>query len=145
MIYLMSGPSGSGKSTHAREAIGDGDTPVVSSDHLNRIISDQDYSHVAWQGANFVMPAMTCALVEQGWDVIVDDVFLTQRERSYWVRLANKLNTPICCYHSTADLKTCLARQAKRERRVPEDVVRMQHAMYQTPTLAEGFAGVCPF
>lgn len=131
-FILLVGISGSGKSTYA-----DPETTILDSDAAR----EELFGDVTYQGNNaLVFETMRkraiCALKE-GRDVTYCATNLSMKRRK---ELLAQL--PPCrkiCVVMATPFETCLARNAGRERRVPEYVLRRQLAQFQVPVFNEGW------
>ncbi|MGE7437004.1 AAA family ATPase [Kitasatospora sp. NPDC001175] len=126
-LVVMIGASGSGKSTLLRSV------PVhqiVSLDRLRAVASepgDQDST----ADAVLLQHQILAMRLRRAKTVVVDNTSVQQLHRLQLVELAHQYGRRVVAAWVDAPLPTCLARNAARpdHERVPEDVVRWQHAM----------------
>lgn len=72
----------------------------------------------------------------------VDATNLTRVHRRPFLRLASRHGARAEALWFATPLEVCLERNAKRERRVPEDVMRAMAEQFEEPSLDEGFAHI---
>lgn len=126
-LVVMIGASGSGKSHLLRTVPAH---QIVGLDRLRAVVSepgDQDSTADAVLLQNQIL-AMR---LRRARTVIVDDTSVEQLHRLQLVELAHQHGRRAVAAWTDAPLPICLARNAARpvHERVPEDVVRWQHAM----------------
>ena len=72
----------------------------------------------------------------------VDATNLTPQERQHWIKLARDYNYEVQAVFFDVPLEVCLERHQRRDRVVPEDVMRRMAAKLKPPSFAEGFAKI---
>ena len=140
-LVLMCGPSYSGKSTfaqHLKDIGYFGDVEIVSTDAIRKEMlgdeSDQSCGDAVFGKAR----AMVRGCLNADENVIVDATNLTPRTRKEFLRIGREYNATIYLVWMEATEEELFARVSKRERVVPENVVRRQIAKSVVPTLTEG-------
>lgn len=140
-LVLMCGPSYSGKSTfaqHLKDIGYFGDVEIVSTDAIRKEMlgdeSDQSHGDVVFGKAR----AMVRGCLNADENVIVDATNLTPWTREEFLCIGRKYNATIYLVWMEATEEELFARVSKRERVVPENVVRRQIAKSVVPTLTEG-------
>lgn len=120
-LILTRGIQGSGKSTWATITAGDPDNGIVrvNRDDIRYQLFGR-YTSVDENLVTEVETAMVRAALRSGKDVIVDAMHLQQRYINRWQRLGYPVR--IETFHAPLDV--LLERNAKRDRQVPEDVIR---------------------
>lgn len=140
-FYVLIGIPGSGKSTYARRQLGH--AYRISLDDLRKMLTGQDYQEEAESAVLVAGHAMRVALARWasriGHDLLFDATNVTRQRRAPLIATAKQYGfTPIAVY-VPCPLEVALARNARRARRVPPDVVERFYGELEPPTLAEGF------
>ncbi|MFE4604447.1 AAA family ATPase [Kitasatospora indigofera] len=126
-LVVMIGASGSGKSHLLRTVPAH---QIVSLDRLRAVVSepgDQDST----ADAVLLQHQILAMRLRRARTVIVDNTSVEALHRLQLVELAHQHGRRVVAAWTDAPLPICLARNAARQvhERVPEDVVRWQHAM----------------
>jgi predicted kinase len=72
----------------------------------------------------------------------VDATNLSAGERKQWIQMSRSLGYEVHAVFFDVPLEVCLERNGRRERVVPEDVMRRMAAKLKPPTFEEGFAKI---
>ncbi len=72
----------------------------------------------------------------------VDATNLTPQERHNWIKLAKDFGYEVHAVFFDVPLEVCIERHHRRDRLVPEDVMRKMAAKLKAPTFDEGFARI---
>ena len=72
----------------------------------------------------------------------VDATNLTPQERQHWIKLAKDYNYEVHAVFFDVPLEVCIERHQRRDRVVPEDVMRRMAAKLKPPSFDEGFAKI---
>jgi predicted kinase len=136
---LAIGLPGSGKSSwFKRHNI----TPL-SSDLLRAILFDdpteQRFQDLVFSNMRSMLKARLIARRPLNY---VDATNLTPQERHNWIKLAQDYQYEVQAVFFDVPAEVCLERNRRRERAVPEDVVRRMAAKLRSPTFEEGFAKI---
>ena len=118
-IILTRGIQGSGKSTWAIGQAGNADHIRVSQDDLRVQLFNKTHG-VDEDLITEVETAMVRTALKMGKNVVIDAMHLQQRYINRWQRLGY----PVEIVEFHAPLDDLLARNAQRERQVPEEVIR---------------------
>jgi predicted kinase len=133
-LVVLVGPQGCGKSTFARRWFRD--AQVVSSDECRRLVSDDAANQEVSREAFAVFYTLLRARLTHGRTTVADATNLTPWSRQKLRQIAVARGRPLVAIAFDAPLETCLARQSRRQRQVPLDVVQRSHEAFRA-ALAE--------
>ena len=127
-LVVLIGSAGSGKSTVAGGW--EPATQVVELDQLRAVVSDNAGDQSATGAAVAVQSAILEARLGRGLACVVDSTNCEERVRIELVQVARRHRALPVALVMVTPLEVCLERNASRPalRRVPEPVVRTQHA-----------------
>ena len=138
-VILAVGLPGAGKSTWFAER---GIRPL-SSDAMRILLSDDEDNQTIHAE---VFEALRYLLVKRlqlgAPETYVDATNLTRMQRRPFLQLAARFGARAEALCFTTPLAVCLERNAKRNRRVPEHVMRAMADAYEEPREDEGFARI---
>lgn len=127
-IRLTRGLPASGKSTIAHEWVAeDPDWRVrVNRDDLRKGAYNKYYDLSRHQEQTITLQEETLvtAMLNAGISPIIDALHLRAAYVKRWYDLGNKLGVPVTVVDVPTDVETCVLRDALREKRVGEDVIR---------------------
>lgn len=151
-LFLLCGAQGSGKSFLAERArniydillnedpLNDfildniGCPLVLSSDKMRGVISGDENNQECSREAFRTIELTTNYLLQDGYDVLVDATFKTEKARKPFVNIARRTNSKIICIWVNTPLNICLERNSKRDRKVPDHVIKAYFDNFQEPT-----------
>jgi predicted kinase len=139
VVVLAIGLPGSGKTTWFKRR---GVTPL-SSDMLRSIlfdsITEQRYQGLVFSTLRSLLRARLIA--KMPWNY-VDATNLSPHERRQWIKMARGFGFEVQAVFFDVPVELCIQRNSKRERQVPEDVMRQMAAKLKPPTFKEGFSKI---
>jgi predicted kinase len=139
VVILAVGLPGSGKSSwFKRHNI----TPL-SSDMLRSLLFDdpaeQRFQDLVFSNLRSMLKARLIAHRPLNY---VDATNLTPQERQNWIKLAKDFGYEVQAVFFDVPLEVCIERHQRRDRLVPEDVMRKMSAKLKAPTFDEGFSKI---
>ena len=139
VVVLTIGMPGSGKTTWFKRR---GVTPL-SSDMLRSIlfddITEQRYQSLVFSTLRSLLRARLIA--KMPWNY-VDATNLSPGERRQWIKMSKGFGYEVQAVYFDVPIEVCLERNRRRERMVPEEVMRRLAAKLKPPTFDEGFSKI---
>ncbi len=139
-LIVLCGLPGSGKSTHTRKKWGDTHV-IICADEFRKVHTGRDF-YPSDEPVIYQMVKVTVeVLLRRSMPVVIDMTSLTIKSRLKWVELARKCGAPVKCVWMDVATSTCLARNARRVRQVPPEVIEAMADRFKPPSGAknEGF------
>jgi predicted kinase len=139
LVVLAIGLPGSGKSTWFKRH----NVTPLSSDMMRAILFDdvreQRFQDLVFSNLRSMLKARLIARRPTNY---VDATNLTPHERQHWIKLAKDYNYQVHAVFFDVPLEVCIERHQRRDRVVPEDVMRRMAAKLKPPSFDEGFAKI---
>ncbi len=139
VVVLAIGLPGSGKSSWFKRH----NLSPLSSDMVRTLLFDdvreQRYQDLVFSNLRSMLKARLIAKRPMNY---VDATNLTPHERQHWIKLAKDYGYEVHAVFFDVPLEVCVERHQRRDRVVPEDVMRRMAAKLKPPTFEEGFAKI---
>jgi len=139
IVVLAIGLPGSGKSSWFKRH----NLVPLSSDMVRSLLFDdvreQRFQDLVFSNLRSMLKARLIAKRPMNY---VDATNLTPQERQHWIKLAKDYNYEVHAVFFDVPLEVCVERHQRRDRVVPEDVMRRMAAKLKPPAFAEGFAKI---
>ena len=139
IVVLAIGLPGSGKSSWFKRH----NVIPLSSDMVRSLLFDdvreQRFQDLVYSNLRSMLKARLIARRPTSY---VDATNLTPQERQHWIKLAKDYNYEVHAVFFDVPLEVCLERHQRRDRVVPEDIMRRMAAKLKPPTFQEGFAKI---
>jgi predicted kinase len=139
IVVLAIGLPGSGKSSWFKRH----NVVPLSSDMVRSLLFDdvreQRFQDLVFSNLRSMLKARLIAKRPTNY---VDATNLTPQERQHWIKLAKDYNYEVHAVFFDVPLEVCLERHQRRDRVVPEDMMRRMAAKLKQPTFEEGFAKI---
>jgi predicted kinase len=139
IVVLAIGLPGSGKSTWFKRH----NVVPLSSDMMRSLLFDdvreQRYQDLVFSNLRSLLKARLIARRPMNY---VDATNLTPQDRQHWIKLARDYQYEVHAVFFDVPLEVCLERHQRRDRVVPEDVMRRMAAKLKPPAFEEGFAKI---
>ena len=139
IVVLAIGLPGSGKSTWFKRH----NVAPLSSDMVRSLLFDdvreQRFQDLVFSNLRSMLKARLIAKRPTNY---VDATNLTPQERQHWIKLAKDYNYEVHAVFFDVPLDVCIERHGRRDRVVPEDVMRRMAAKLKPPSFQEGFAKI---
>jgi len=139
VVVLAIGLPGSGKSTWFKRH----NVTALSTDMMRSILFDdvreQRFQDLVFSNLRSMLKARLIARRPMNY---VDATNLTPQERQHWIKLARDQNYEVHAVFFDVPLEVCIERHQRRDRVVPEDVMRRMAAKLKPPSFQEGFAKI---
>jgi predicted kinase len=139
IVVLAIGLPGSGKSSWFKRH----NVVPLSSDMVRSLLFDdvreQRFVDLVFSNLRSMLKARLIAKRPMNY---VDATNLTPQERQHWIKLAKDYNYEVHAVFFDVPLDVCLERHQRRDRVVPEDIMRRMAAKLKAPSFDEGFAKI---
>ena len=139
IVVLAIGLPGSGKSSWFKRH----NVTPLSSDMVRSLLFDdvreQRFQDLVFSNLRSMLKARLIAKRPMNY---VDATNLTPQERQHWIKLAKDFNYEVHAVFFDVPLEVCIERHQRRDRVVPDDVMRRMAAKLKPPSFQEGFAKI---
>jgi predicted kinase len=139
VVVLAIGLPGSGKSSWFKRH----NVVPLSSDLVRSLLFDdvreQRFQDLVFSNLRSMLKARLIAKRPMNY---VDATNLTPQERQHWIKLAKDYQYEVQAVFFDVPLEVCIERHERRDRVVPEDVMRRMAAKLKPPAFEEGFAKI---
>jgi predicted kinase len=139
VVVLAIGLPGSGKSSWFKRH----NVVPLSSDMVRSLLFDdvreQRFQDLVFSNLRSMLKARLIAKRPMNY---VDATNLTPQERQHWIKLAKDYGYEVHAVFFDVPLEVCLERHQRRDRVVPEDVMRRMAAKLKPPAFEEGIAKI---
>jgi predicted kinase len=139
LVVLAIGLPGSGKSSWFKRH----NVIPLSSDMVRSLLFDdireQRFQDLVFSNLRSMLKARLIAKRPMNY---VDATNLTPQERQHWIKLAKDYGYEVHAVFFDVPLEVCIERHQRRDRVVPEDVMRRMAAKLRPPAFTEGFAKI---
>ena len=139
IVVLAIGLPGSGKSSWFKRH----NVVPLSSDMVRSLLFDdireQRFQDLVFSNLRSMLKARLIAKRPMNY---VDATNLTPQERQHWIKLAKDYNYEVHAVFFDVPLEVCIDRHQRRDRVVPEDIMRRMAAKLKPPAFQEGFAKI---
>ncbi|HKW18133.1 MAG TPA: ATP-binding protein [Terriglobales bacterium] len=139
VVVLAVGLPGSGKSSWFKRH----NIAPLSSDVLRTVLFDdpkeQRFQDLVFSNLRSMLKARLIARRPMNY---VDATNLTPHERHNWIKLAKDFGYEVQAVFFDVPLDVCIERHHRRDRIVPEDVMRKMSAKLKAPSFEEGFSKI---
>ncbi len=139
IVVLAIGLPGSGKSSWFKRH----NLAPLSSDMVRSLLFDdvreQRFQDLVFSNLRSMLKARLIAKRPMNY---VDATNLTPQERQHWIKLAKDYNYEVHAVFFDVPLEVCIERHQRRDRVVPEDIMRRMAAKLKPPAFDEGFAKI---
>lgn len=139
VVVLAIGLPGSGKSSWFKRH----NLVPLSSDMVRQFLFDdvreQRFQDLVFSNLRSMLKARLIAKRPMNY---VDATNLTPQERQHWIKLAKDYQYEVHAVFFDVPLEVCIDRHQRRDRVVPEDVMRRMAAKLKPPTFEEGIAKI---
>lgn len=139
VVVLAIGLPGSGKSSWFKRH----NIVPLSSDMVRSLLFDdvreQRFQDLVFSNLRSMLKARLIAKRPMNY---VDATNLTPQERQHWIKLAKDYQYEVHAVFFDVPLEVCIERHQRRDRVVPEDVMRRMAAKLKPPAFEEGIAKI---
>ena len=138
-VVLAIGLPGSGKSSWFKRH----NVTPLSSDVVRSLLFDdpqeQRFQDLVFSNLRSMLKARLIARRPMNY---LDATNLTSHERHNWIKLAKDFNYDVQAVFFDVPVDVCMERNQRRQRVVPEDVMRRMASKLRPPTFEEGFSKI---
>ena len=133
IIYFMAGLQGSGKSGFAKSQLTDTTFRINKDDLRNMMQNGRDvWSHPIESVARAGSRAIGTQALEQGFNIIIDDLGFNKKDENFWLELAKEKNYNMAIKFIDTPLDVCKHRCNERGNKVTGKVVQKTYDDYKS-------------
>lgn len=136
-LIMLVGLPGSGKTTylktHPQNAV------RLSLDDFRFLMTGRDFFPPFEPAAHAWLEQTGRYLLSQGYSVLIDATSIKRNLRTKWIKLAHEYKFKTRAIWFDVPYHVCVERNAGRERKVPEDVIRRMSEDFEEPDKTEGW------
>lgn len=141
-FFMMIGLPASGKSEQAKKLAVEYDAEIFSSDSLREEMFG-DVNHQANNDTLFKeLHKRIRECLISGKSAIMDATNINYKHRMEFLKSLNKIPCEKIAVLMATPYETCLERNAQRERKVPEEVIKRMYMSWNSPYWYEGWDGI---
>ena len=144
VLYVMVGPPGSGKSSYIRKYLPE--ALRISLDDLRLMLSgrpfDFRYERMVSVLGEALMRVSLSRLKEWRRDCVYDATNVSRERRTPTLAIAEEYGLPAVAVFTDTPMEVALARNRRRRRKVPEEVIERFYRLLEPPSIDEGFEEV---
>lgn len=134
MLYIMCGPPGSGKTTYSQQLAQQLNAKLYCYDDIPQSSNPKKFEMLHKQMWSDILQDL-----QQGFDVVCDDLHTTLKQRSDILRALKSVECKKVLIVMTTPIWLCLERNQNRPNHLPDMVITSIHKTFEQPTLEEGW------
>lgn len=142
ILFMLIGLQASGKSTYACKLAEEYNAEIFSSDALR----EEMFSNINEQNKNAELFQELHKRIKEclksGRNVIYDSTNISSKRRRSFLQELNKIDCDKCCFVMATPYEQCLANNASRDRKVPEEVIERTYKHFNVPWFFEGWDSI---
>lgn len=142
ILYMLVGLPGSGKSTFATELSYNTGAIICSSDEMRITLCGDENSQNKNPDVFTMLHKKIKELLKLGRNVIYDATNISSKRRSAFLKTIGHIDCVKKCIIIATPYEVCIRRNLKRQRRVPEAVIKRMYMNWNTPFVYEGWDNI---
>lgn len=142
ILFVLCGLPGSGKSTLAADLDASENAVTICPDQIRKELTGSEEDQSRNRDVFVTAYKRAKEALQSGKSVIFDATNTSVFARERLLSELSGCYAKVVAYAKYVPLGTCLERNAKRERKVPESVIRRMYYQYEIPSPAEGFSEI---
>lgn len=145
VFTMLVGLPGSGKSTYAAEQHEKYGVHVCSSDAIRKELTGDENSQENNEDVFKLLHKRVKEYLKNGESVIYDDTNVKSKRRRAFLKELKHIPCEKVCVIFKMPYDVCVANQEKRDRKVPEEIIRGMYMKWDTPYWFEGWDSICSY